>query len=542
MKKPIFTIMTSILLLAFLGLQTMSSVDALGQINRDLYFSDSIDIYTPGIILSSTGSPCDHGFANSACTIETHDLNIFNALGPCNADLSSPCIENIWAQTSTSPWIAGEYIGERIPPWSMYSFGANAQYELGAARNSNLYKFPGIQHDKGDLFEVVPNMQRRISKGVLQIPTSLSTTIQGVYLDSRDSPPSEYAGAATSGTQLVAENHRCIDSNAVLTRDCWKPGAQTEPLSFRIAFRLPGLPAGWVTGRLLNPGVTYEQIPGATKQPARVTITGGSLPTPFLEMSYFYSEPSEQAAWNKLTAVFGLPWTIPYSAGPGVGPTSIYQYSTAVLLDPGMDTATQVNDKWAANLTWQAPYLGDTSCSKPGFLGYVGSNALTYASALPTFDRQDGSLNYQVASPHFMPGGKIFNGDYELLLNEAYARCIWGLKDAPIRATLSIVSDSGIPKVATTAIGVKDGFLGFQATGFTFSKNNIKVMIERPKPVTPSPKPTSTTPVTLKPLPTTGGTATAPKKPNSSITCVKGKVIKKVTSAKPKCPSGYKKQ
>lgn len=541
MRKPVLKVAISIFALALLGSQTMAASDALGQINRDLYFSDSIDIYTPGIVLSSTGggmTPCDHGFTNPACTIGTHDLNIFNALGPCDADLSSPCIENIWAQTLTGPWIAGEYAGARIPPWDLYVFGANPQYELGAARITNLYRFPGIQHDKGDLFEVVPNMQRVISKGVLQTPTSLSTTIQGVYLDSTDSPPSEHAGVATSGTQLVAEYHRCIDSNAALTKDCWKPGSQTEPLSFRIALRLPSLPAGWVTGRLLHPEVTYEQVPGATKQPARVTITGGSLPTPFLERSYFYSEPSEQAIWNKLTAVFGLPWTDQFSEGPGVGPTSIDQFSRAVLLDPGMDTATQVNDKWAANLTWQAPYLGDPSCSKPGFLGYVGSNALTYASALPTFDPWDGSLNYQVASPHFMPSGKVFNGDYELLLDEGYARCIWGLAQAPIRATISIVSDDGTSKVATTAIGEKDGFIGFQATGFTFSKNNIKVMIEQPKPVTPSP--TVTKPATPKQIPITGGAS--PTKKNVTIGCIKGKIQKKITGVQPKCPTGYKKK
>jgi hypothetical protein len=539
MKRSIWMLAISITTLTILLSQMMPTADALGQFNRDLYFSDSIDIFTPGIIFANSGNswtPCANGFNNPACTIETHNLDVHNALGPCDADLSSPCIENIWAQTTTGPWIAGEYAGERIPPWSMYSFGTDPKYELSPARSTNLYRFPGIKHDKGDLFEVVPNFQRGIINGELQMPFSLSTAIQGVYLDSSDLPPAANVSKATTGTALVAEYHRCIDSNLALTKSCWKPGSQTDRLSFRITFRLPSLPAGWVTGRLLNPQIAYERVPGATKEPVRVTISGGSLPTPFLEMSYFYSEPNEQAVWNKLTTVFGLPWTDPYSEGPSVGPTSIDLYSKAVALDPGMDIATQVNDKWAANLTWQAPYLGDSSCATPGFMGYVGSNALTYASAIPTFDPSDGSLNYQIASPHFMPNGKVFNGDYELLLSERYARCVWGLKEVPIHATLSIVSDDGTAKVATTSIGIRDGFLGFQATGFTFSKNTIKVIIERPKPQTPSPaaSPTPTQIPKSVGIPTKGKVL--------SITCVKGKSVKKVVGVKPVCSTGYKKR
>jgi hypothetical protein len=65
---------------------------------------------------------------------------------------------------------------------------------------------------------------------------------------------------------------------------------------------------------------------------------------------------------------------------------------------------------------------------------------------------------------------------------------------------------------------------------------------------TPSPAPT-TTASTPSPTPTVKATASAAAKPKASvkpklktITCVKGKITKKVTSAKPKCPAGYKKK
>lgn len=71
MKRTLVAAIPSTLLLAILGSQSLVSANALGQINRDLYFADSIDVYTPGVIFSNPGNsstPCDLGFANPACT------------------------------------------------------------------------------------------------------------------------------------------------------------------------------------------------------------------------------------------------------------------------------------------------------------------------------------------------------------------------------------------------------------------------------------------------------------------------------------------
>jgi hypothetical protein len=69
---------------------------------------------------------------------------------------------------------------------------------------------------------------------------------------------------------------------------------------------------------------------------------------------------------------------------------------------------------------------------------------------------------------------------------------------------------------------------------------------------TPTPTPTPTPTVTATPTPTPTETATPAPTPvvvatkaaakKTTITCVKGKTIKKVTAVNPKCPSGYKKK
>jgi hypothetical protein len=112
------------------------------------------------------------------------------------------------------------------------------------------------------------------------------------------------------------------------------------------------------------------------------------------------------------------------------------------------------------------------------------------------------------------------------------ARCVYGFSAAPIRATLSVVNDQGNQKVATEILGEKNGWLYLSAGGFTYSSPTIKVKLEQDAPApTVTPTPTPTPSVTAK--------ATAKK---NTISCIKGKVTKKVTGVNPKCPNGYKKK
>ncbi|MCX6425657.1 MAG: hypothetical protein NTV47_02725, partial [Actinobacteria bacterium] len=80
------------------------------------------------------------------------------------------------------------------------------------------------------------------------------------------------------------------------------------------------------------------------------------------------------------------------------------------------------------------------------------------------------------------------------------------------------------------------GFFKFIATGFTFSSPKIKIKLTAP--------PTSggTPAVTQEAAaPAAAPAAKAPAKVAiKSISCVKGKVVKKVSGSNPKCPAGFK--
>jgi hypothetical protein len=186
------------------------------------------------------------------------------------------------------------------------------------------------------------------------------------------------------------------------------------------------------------------------------------------------------------------------------------------------DIANQSTTSWSIeSTTWSS----DNSClqDKTRVLGIVATNAMGYDGSAPKF--VDGFLNYRVTGFHFAADGVTPNlGTYDLLMRSDAARCLYGFSNAPVSATVSITGADGATNVATTVVSERDGWLKMKAAGFTFSEKNIKLKITQAADVEKT-----ATPVTE-----------VQKK--VTITCVKGKVTKKVTAVKPACPAGFKKK
>jgi len=89
-------------------------------------------------------------------------------------------------------------------------------------------------------------------------------------------------------------------------------------------------------------------------------------------------------------------------------------------------------------------------------------------------------------------------------------------------------------QVATQTVNEVNGWLSLSANGFTYSSPTISAKLTQkaiePVVVAPTPTPTPSPVATVKPV---------VKK--MTITCKKGKTIKKVTALKPACPAGFKK-
>jgi hypothetical protein len=186
-------------------------------------------------------------------------------------------------------------------------------------------------------------------------------------------------------------------------------------------------------------------------------------------------------------------------------------------------------------------------------LGIISTNALTYEIAAPKF--KDGYLNFNVASMHSNPDGSDFMGTYDLVLNGEFARCLFGIGEkVPVSATVSIVSNDTESKVQTTFFKDDGEWIRFGAYGFTFSAPTLKIKlfeVVATNPVTPADPVKSVVKDESQPVPKQEVTATnttttsavkVKKTVTKSISCVKGKITKKVSGINPKCPIGFKKK
>jgi hypothetical protein len=160
-----------------------------------------------------------------------------------------------------------------------------------------------------------------------------------------------------------------------------------------------------------------------------------------------------------------------------------------------------------------------------------------YEENPPQFDPSSGTLNYQVAAPHFDKAGAVNVGSYTLLLKSSIARCIYNFTSAPIKASVNVVSSNGSNQLSSIIVNESDGWLTLNAGGFSFSNPTVKVKLTQDAPAVVAPAPA---PAVAPSTPAV--TVVKPAVKQLTITCVKGKTSKKVTAAKPVCPSGFKKK
>jgi len=177
-------------------------------------------------------------------------------------------------------------------------------------------------------------------------------------------------------------------------------------------------------------------------------------------------------------------------------------------------------------------YTGNNACSanKTKLHGMVVTNAPIFETGPPVF--KDGSLNYRVAGVHTNVDGSLFQGRYTYIVRSDTARCYYGFSDAPIVASVEVVSADNSAQIATVLVSENKttGFIKLQANNFTFSAPTIKVKLMQDKPIVPAKSEASAAP------------KSSVAKKVITITCAKGKISKKYSGANPKCPSGYKKK
>lgn len=307
----------------------------------------------------------------------------------------------------------------------------------------------------------------------------------------------------------------------------------------QLVLHLPTQISTWLLGRMRDPEISVESLsknPDLSRDISRVSISADSVEIPLIAAKVDLADMSEAQRnyFNDPKHNLGKPdFPNNLKGYDGVGTASSYDLAFEMydlFKKQWPKNAQLMFPRWSVrSLMGSTPKFYQCANASPGkFQGVVTTNASIYQGAPPSFDGE--SFDYKVAGVHNKTNGDVFQGSYDLVLDSKFARCLYKFSAAPIRATVSITNADGNSNIATSTFTEKAGWMKLSANGFTFSSPKITVKLSQEKEAaspsaTPTPSPTS-----------------KPAAKKTTITCIKGKVTKKVTAVAPKCPAGYKKK
>lgn len=530
---------------------------------RSLFLSDNSTLnrepsrmYARDFGQDGTPSPTFHcATVDSPKCVELNHITANAFLQPCSVAIATNCIESFYATDSS---------GNRIdainpipyPADALLDFKGDDAMNLPTGGAPTIWNIPGATHGgSGDTYIVQAFTSSHLKKSVnskvgsekfsmnsMTVNVTPVTLINGRYVrqiaqDSTTSAPGTQNGVRHDSAD---EWRFCamIDNGTCAKRQSFPQG-----FTFGVKVRLQQKLSGWLHGRIYNPNVSIsinaklEQIIEVSASPVMVPVVG------------------EWFRWENLTADIqkyildgkvqgGQGWHETKSLATGnfqevISTSGKSSMDILALWIPQVqDKASATQSTWTFYTLPQWEMTNSNACIKDAddLVGFVTTNAAAYSAGPPAFNRELQSLDYKVIAPHYTAKGEVFKGSYDLKIRGSIARCIYGFNESPIQASISILADDGTMQVATQTVSEKAGWLSLSANGFTYSSPTIsaKLTQKAPEPVvvapSATPTPTPSPVVTIKP---------AVKK--MTITCKKGKTVKKVTAFKPTCPTGFKK-
>ncbi|MFM9151340.1 MAG: hypothetical protein ACKOPU_03595 [Candidatus Planktophila sp.] len=471
-------------------------------------------------------------------------------LNLCLTEKDANCVEEVIARDATGAKLEVNFL-RNFPEENPYDYVGDSAANLPDGGTTFLVDIPGAKHEGGTTYlaSVVLNGKREVGN------PKFRTDYFNAQLFAVSLVKGNFNMSKPGLDPAVYTEYRNVNRSGDL--QCSIQCSSTEraigyslPLDFTFGYklRLSAEVTGWLNGRVSNVESSISkdtqgrQIVEVVGKPVIVPVIFGwtataDAPAPLLDF-YNSMEPKRAHTGNGFGKCLD-----PNRTSTTPGPCNpIYWEST--LRNPGKDLESLkeialwlpiLKDKAVAAPTmWLISSLGQQfnngcSATTDRVSGIVTTNATGYVSGPPEFNKDDQTLDYKVISAHNLPDGSEFKGTYDLTIDADFARCIYGFSKAPIGASVSVVSADGKSQVATVVVSQKDKWIHLGAYGFTFSSPTLKVKFSQvAEPIaTPSPTPS----VTAK-----------PEAKKVTISCVKGKTIKKVTAIKPTCPTGYKKK
>jgi hypothetical protein len=529
----------------YIGYQANESAFANTEASTWINFTSDngkIDGKVTKVAICNTGS-------EDGCTYSVYSS--YRAVLPVCADAADiNCISEILAIDANGSKLA---IGSStiFPASNPQAFAGNKTLNVPRGSGAALVSIAGAPHSGGDKYLIKTTLSSRRTGDQTTFDTprlSASITavkiIEGDFYDlATETNTAKYdqVGRIAVGTTQTKPgldgkpSKLCV---AASTTQCAIAYSMPKEISFGFSLRLNTSLSGWLHGRMKNAVIDYKTTNGITN----LTVSANPIAVPVVDVwskSDDLSDAHVSAYQNQFwggealhypltSETGGLPITDAEKTRAGMRNVS-FKHINGSFSKSSMDNfllwLPVAKDKAAAMPTqWRLGTMTDNGSGavkncldkEKSLAGVVTTNSTMYIDGPPVF--QDGMLDYKVASTHLEADGTtVFKGSYELIMSSTVARCIYKFTSAPISATVSITSENGAASAATTIVNEKNGWLTLAAYGFTFSSPTVRVKLAQ-QPVAP---------------------VIAKKK---SITCVKGKIVKKVTATNPLCPKGYKKK
>jgi hypothetical protein len=475
----------------------------------------------------------------------------------CTGSSEVNCTEDVGVIDQTGKKTSAVF-SRYFPTIAQNQFEGDPRYNLPSGVAGSIFSIPSAAHDGGDSYYLSVLMSgngqnvnsiRMFDFSVQLSPVKLEPVTGLGDADTGWGPLKANQGGNPTGKDVWVKKGPGFSGDTYCIASSYKEGlcaqryAFPAGIKFYVKVRSKQSPSGWMHGRVSDPDIQISEATGVTS----IEMQGFPVAVPAVYKMYTYPEMPQKlkdeydvttGAYKKDPNFLNNPTNYVQGGRSAEDPDPLKRnniYGPTPSSPAGMeqlklwipfvkDKATALLSFWSVRTLTQGEMEGSSQCFRDSnrVSGIVTTNATQYSAGPPTLDKVEGTLNYVVAAPHYDPRDKDFKGSYDLVMRSDVARCVYGFSKAPINATISITSADGTPQVATTLIGERNGWLYLQAKNFEFSAPVIKAKLTQEVVVEPTP-----TPVAAKKI---------------TITCVKGKTIKKVTAVAPKCPAGYKKK
>jgi hypothetical protein len=483
---------------------------------------------------------------DAACANQRQFMEFLAYLQECTSAVLTDCVASVTAIKNDGTEVPGVFI-RRVPAKGPTEFEGDPLRKIPDGSSPGLWRFSGITHQGGTDFLVAVSLGGRSPRDA--VVRSSGQLKMAIF------PVSSVAPAREGGVMKIGLNsdgsysiQGSFDRSHIYHAPIEALNRWPFPtdIKFRLTVRLSDPQLGWLHGRVLQPSARITNDVNGQE----ITVEAAPVSVPLID------------PWTKWSDLPNLLRNTYVARNPGGdfckgwvedkwedlcinvgGNSSANEETMRVFLEwvkIAKDEAVASKSTWSVRSMRDDEITGKAECYRGDktFVGFVATNSTVYLAGPPSFNRDAQSLDYKVASPHFFKGGLNY-GTYSLLMRSDTARCIYGFSDAPISATVSVLSSDGSAQVATTNVAQKDGWLSLNAAGFTYSSPTVRVAIKQEVPapvVTTTPTPIPTPSPTASP----SSAISAVKKTKKTISCTNGVRTTKVRAENPKCPKGFK--